>query len=264
MTCTGVCVSNYIMYNGNLVLESSEDLPEDVRKEPISFEEATKNAFLLPIWGISIASSARRELLKIVKICPYDSLYCDTDSDKIRNYEKYLPQINEYNAKMEQLNKEAAERWNFDFEVIKDCGKWMNEGEFDRFKTLGCKRYLYRTKAVPEKKIEAHTEAVVAGMEKGSFLNYCEANHLDPFEAFTDKLYLNPEFSNKITTGYTDDAFEFVLTDKDGVKGRIREESCCALFPIPFTMKMDPEFLALIRLLQKQKEREREVYKGVL
>ena len=104
----------------------------------------------------------------------------------------------------------------------------------------------------------------MAGMEKGSFLNYCEANHLDPFEAFTDKLYLNPEFSNKITTGYTDDAFEFVLTDKDGVKGRIREESCCALFPIPFTMKMDPEFLALIRLLQKQKEREREVYKGVL
>lgn len=264
MCCTGICVDDYILYNGNLILGSSKDLPEEIRKEPKSFEEATKNVFLLPIWGIAITSGARRELLKIVKICPYDSLYCDTDSDKIRNYEQYLPQINEYNAKMEQLNREAAERWGFEFDVIKDMGKWMNEGEFDRFKTLGCKRYLYRTKAIPEKKIEAHTEAVVAGMEKGSFLNWCELNGYDPFEKFEDKLYLAPEFSNKITTGYTDEAFTFKLTDKDGITGRISEESCCALFSIPFTMKMDPDFLALISLLQKKKEREREIYKGVL
>lgn len=264
MCCTGVVVDDYILYKGDLYLASDKELPEDIRKEPRSFEEATKNTFLLPIWGIAIASGARRELLKIVKICPYDSLYCDTDSDKIRNYEIYLPKIEKYNAKMEQLNREAAERWGFDFEVIKDMGKWMNEGEFDRFKTLGCKRYLYRTKSNPEKKIEVHTEAVVAGMEKGSFLNWCEMNGYDPFEKFSNNLYLSPEFSNKITTGYTDEAFSFELTDKDGVKGTISEESCCALFSIPFTMKMDPDFLALISLLQKKKEREREIYKGVL
>lgn len=264
MCCTGVCIVDYIFYNGNLYLANSEELPEEVRQEPKSFEEATKNAFLLPIWGIAIASGARRELLKLVKICPYDSLYCDTDSDKIRNYERYLPQITAYNGHMEQLNREAAQRWGFDFETIKDLGKWMKEDEYSRFLTLGCKRYLYETKAEPEKKIKSHIEAVVAGMEKGSFLNWCEQNGYDPFDKFNDNLYLSPEFSNKITTGYTDEAFSFELKDKNGVSGTIHEESCCALFSIPFTMKMDPDFLALVSLLQKQKEREREVYKGVL
>ena len=267
MMNTGIVQTDYIFYDGQFLDPANEDdaklIPEELRKDPRTWEEATKNLFLIPQQGINVASSARYELLRMFHIAPYDALYGDTDSIKLRNYKQYLPAIEKYNEEMEQLNKEAAERWNLDFNIIKDLGKFMWEGDYKRFKTLGAKRYLYETLPLAPKE-EAHIEAVVAGMEKGSFLHYCEVNKLDPFEAFKDNLYLSPEFSNKLTTAYTDDAFEFDVTDYKGVKCHIKEECCCALYQIPFSMYMDADFVALVLLLAKKKGREREFYKGVL
>ncbi len=152
----------------------------------------------------------------------------------------------------------------------------MWEGDYHRFRTLGAKRYLYET--LPhDPKEDAHIEAVVAGMEKGSFLKYCkykkdpdtgeivEREHpLDPFEEFKDDLYLSPEFSNKLTTSYKDKPFTFTVTDYLGKEVTIHEECCCALYAIPFSMYMDADFVALVALLAKKKEREREFYKDVL
>ena len=267
MLVTGIVQTDYVFYDGQFLDPANEDdaklIPEELRKDPRTWEEATKNLFLIPQQGISIASSARRELLKLFRIAPYDSLYGDTDSCKLRNYKKYLSAIEAYNARMEDLNRQAAERWNLDFNIIKDLGKFMWESDYSRFVTLGAKRYLFETKPMSDKE-EPHIEAVVAGMEKGSFLHYCEVNHLDPFEAFKDDLYLSPEFSNKLTTAYTDEAFEFDVTDYKGVKCHIKEECSCALYQIPFSMYMDADFVALVALLAKKKEREREFYKGVL
>ena len=268
MMNTGIIQSDFVFWNGefwdpnNPEEKLPEDFPEELKKAPKTWEEATKNVFLSPFQGISIAASARRELLKLFKIAPYDALYGDTDSCKLRNYQKYLPAIEAYNAKQEQLNREAAERWGLDFYIIKDLGKFMWEGDYKRFKTLGAKRYLYETKPASDKE-EPHVEAVVAGMEKGSFLKYCEEKKLDPFDAFQDNLYLAPEFSNKLTTSYHDDGFEFTMEDYTGRKVSIREESCCALYAIPFSMYMDADFVALVALLNKKKEREREFYKDV-
>ena len=267
MLVTGIVQTDYVFYDGQFLDPVNEDdaklIPEELKKDPRTWEEATKNLFLIPQQGISIASSARRELLKLFRIAPYDSLYGDTDSCKLRNYKKYLPAIKAYNGRMEDLNRQAAERWNLDFNIIKDLGKFMWESDYSRFVTLGAKRYLFETKPQSDKE-ESHIEAVVAGMEKGSFLHYCEVNHLDPFEAFKDDLYLSPEFSNKLTTAYTDEAFEFDVTDYKGVKCHIKEECSCALYQIPFSMYMDADFVALVALLAKKKEREREFYKGVL
>ena len=280
MMNTGIVQTDYIFYNGQFLNpadpEELEEIPEELRKPPKTWEEATKNLFLIPQQGINVASSARYELLRMFYIAPYDSLYGDTDSVKLRNYKKYLPAIEKYNEEMEQLNREAAERWNLDFNIIKDLGKFIWEGDYAKFKALGAKRYLYET--IPsDPKEEPHIEAVVAGMEKGSFLHYCKYEKdektgeikerkkpLDPFEEFKDSLYLSPEFSNKLTTAYKDDAFSADLTDYKGVKVHIEEESCCALYQIPFSMYMDADFVALVTLLARKKEREREFYKGVL
>lgn len=264
MCATGLAETDYIYYDGNLWLSDDEELPEDVRIPKKPYEKLIEKCFLLPQWAISIAGGARRELLKLFKIAPYDSLYGDTDSDKIRNYKQYLPQIEEYNLHQYELNMEASERWNLDVAFFMDLGKFIKEDEYSRFKTLGCKRYLYETKPEPEKDKVAEVHAVVAGMERGSFLEYCKKSKTDPFDAFTDGLYLKPEFSHKITSSYTDEEFQFELTDYTGHSGNVYEKSCCGLFAIPFSMKMDANFLILIEMLHRKEERRKEVYKDVL
>lgn len=264
MMATGLPETEYIFYNGELVLSNDESLPDDIRKEPKPYEELIKKQFLLPQWAISICGAARRELLKMVLIAPYDSLYCDTDSDKLRNWNQYLPQIAAYNKRMEERNKATAARLGVDFEIIKDLGKFMPEDEYSKFKTLGAKRYLYETLPDAAKHKPSEIHAVVAGMERGSFLAYCDKNKLDPFQAFKPNLYLAPEFSRKITSAYTDAAFDIEVTDYAGRTMTVHEECCCALYEIPFSMKVDPDFLALAALMKKQDARRREIYKDVL
>lgn len=261
---TGLVTSDYIIYNGEILPTDDPSLPEDIRKDPKTYQDAIKNLILLPQWGILVSAISRYELLRLFQIAPYDSLYGDTDSDKIRDFHLYEDQIATYNKHMEELNKQAADRWNLDFEIIKNLGKFMKEDEYLRFKTLGAKRYLYETKAIPEKRIPSKIKSVVAGMEKGSFLEYCKEKELDPFDAFNDNLYLEPRFANKITSNYVDQEFSFKLTDYTGHSGSIYEKSCCALFSIPFSMKIEKDFMDLILALKIKDDRKREVYKDVL
>ena len=271
---TGLNTSDYILWNGELYLGDSEELPEDVRQEPKTYEEAIKKQFMLPIWACQVASFGRRHLLRLFKAVGYDGLYGDTDSCKIRHYKKYLPIIEKMNAEAEALNKASADRLGLNFDYVRNLGKFEFEGEYKRFKTLGAKRYLYETKPDPKSQELPKIVSVVAGMKKGTLLKHCEAKYdkegnlireaLDPFEAFSNNLTLSPEESGKITSAYTDEAFIGELTDYLGNTEEIHEESCCALYAIPFKMKIDPDFIALSKLLKKQEERKREVYHGIL
>ena len=268
MMATGLPESEYIMWNGNLWLNTDENLPEEIRQEKKSYDSLIKKCFLLPQWSITIASASRRELLKIFNCVPnatiYDALYGDTDSIKLRHWERYVDAIEEYNRGQYQENLDACSRWGYDIQYIKKLGMFVKEDEYHRFRVLGCKRYLYETKPNIEEHKPSEIQAVVAGMERGSFLHWCEVKNKDPFDEFKDGLYLKPEFSNKITSAYTDEEFSFELTDYCGITRTIREKSCCALYGIPFSMKMDADFLALIALEQKKEERRKEVYKDVL
>ena len=271
---TGLNTTDYILWNGELYLGDSEDLPEDIRQAPKTYDEAIKKQFLLPIWACQVAAFGRRHLLRLFKEVGYDGLYGDTDSCKIRHYTKYLPFIEKLNAEAEELNIATCERLNLNIDYVRNLGKFEFEGEYKRFKTLGAKRYLYETKPDPESGKLPKIVSVVAGMKKGTLLKHCEEKRdengklirkaLDPFVAFSNNLTLSPEESGKITSRYTDEAFEGELTDYNGVTEKIHEESCCALYAIPFKMKVDPDFIALSMLLKKKEERKREVYHGIL
>lgn len=261
---TGLQTSDFIYWNGDIYPSDSEELPEDIRQKPKTFDSVIKKQFLLPIWACQVAAFGRRRLLRLFKICAYDALYGDTDSCKLRHYKKYMPQIEIMNNEAEIKNRQTAERLGVDAEPVKNLNKFCFEGEYSRFKTLGAKRYLYETKPDPEHGIEKEIHSVVAGMKRGSFLNYCEEKNVDPFKVFSDKLYLSPEFSEKITSKYSDEPFDYTLTDYTGRTKTIHESSCCALFAIPFEMKVDPDFIALSALLKRREERKREVYHGIL
>lgn len=220
-----------------------------------NYFELYRNLLLLPQWSIFIAAFTRADICSILDITGPDSVYYDTDSDKIINYEKYMDAIEEFNARRMKANANM-ELYDFNPEHFRRIGCFELEyiTEPDGLKVLGAKRYVV--------KHDGETQVTVAGMRKGSLEDYCRKNNLDVFETFTDGLKLDRTYSRKQTTSYTDSEFEYVLTDYQGNTAGIHEKSAVAIYAIPFEMNVEKEFLYRISL--NRLERQNQVWKGVL
>lgn len=247
-----------------------------------TYDELVQYLIMLPQWSIYTAAYTRRDIVKSIVGCSdsslpgcgADSVYYDTDSNKILN-------PSEHEAFFEEFNKEKIEKnhnmeiYGNDPKIFERLGCFEKEYSGTRWKVLGCKRYLVTH--------DGKTQVTIAGCVKGSFEKYVEKlyrkeNGIDEeasltdiqekeyedklYEMFTDDLSLPAGESEKTTTVYTDTAFDDVLTDYKGNARHIHEESCVAIIDIPFTMSIEEEFLSRINALSK--ERERMIYKGVL
>ena len=294
-SCFGCCATS--LPEQELVFD--EDMNE-MRLSGISrsYDELVRWLILLPQWAIWIAAYTRNDIVRSItedgttQNYGLDCIYYDTDSNKVRN-----PEAHEW--WFEKFNKERYEEvlkmecYNFDRKLFYKIGSFDFEYEGDRFKVLEAKRYLV--------KHGNEIQVTVAGMVKGSLEEYCEKqrkqdikdkinnvfgvssegkdieqlkeeltreinNSIEEtkdliWDEFTDSLYLSEEDSKKKTTVYTDEYIEDYLTDFEGKKVLIKERSCVAIVPIPFTMSIEAEFLSRIETLKH--ERERMVYKGV-
>ena len=218
-----------------------------------SYAELTRFLIMLPQWAIQIAAYTRRDIVKSIKACDFDSMYYDTDSNKIMNYSKHKAWFEEFNRERRELNM-RANTFEYDKKYFERIGGFELEYIGTRFKVLGAKRYLVEH--------DGKTQVTVAGMVKGSLEKYCEKHDLDIWEEFKDDLYLPAGESEKKTTIYFDHSFDDTLTDYEGNTENIHEGSCVAIIDIPFTMSMEEDFINRIELLSK--ERERMIYKGVL
>lgn len=219
-----------------------------------TYDELTRFLILLPQWAIEIAAYSRAQLIDaILNGGGVDSIYYDTDSNKVNHPEKYEAYYNEFNERMMEVNKNLN-TYGYDKEPFLHIGCWEKEYTGVRYKVLGAKRYLVEH--------DGEIQCTVAGMVKGTLEDYCEDNNLNIWDEFSNNLHLSPEYSKKKTTVYWDEPFEDDITDYLGNKAHISEKSCVSIISIPFHMSMDAYFLELIR--QKKEEREREVYKGVL
>lgn len=220
-----------------------------------SYDELTKNLLVIPQWSLETAALTRLDICRALEVVGMDAAYYDTDSVKYLHYEKYEAFFEEYNKKCIEANHKMN-TYEYDKKYFEHLGCFEYEYDTDQggFKTLGAKRYIY--------KIDGEPHVTVAGMKKGSLENYCEKNGLDIFEVFQDKLILTAADSKKTTTTYTDDPVDDILEDYDGNVCPIHEESCVAIINIPFKMKVDMEFLR--QIVERKRERENMIYKGVL
>ena len=220
-----------------------------------NYFELYRNLLLLPQWAIVTAAYSRADICSILDITGPDSVYYDTDSDKIINYEKYMDAIEEFNARRMEANANM-ELYDFNPEHFRRIGCFELEyvTDPDGLKVLGAKRYVV--------KHDGEIQVTVAGMRKGSLEDYCKKNNLDVFETFTNGLKLDRTYSRKQTTSYTDSEFEYILTDYRGNTEGIREKSAVAIYAIPFEMNVEKEFLYRISL--NRLERQNQVWKGVL
>ena len=257
--------------------EKNELVPSGEKKD---YDSLVRYQVMLPTWAIWTAAYTRRSILRSVMACGpggIDSIYYDTDSNKVKNYSKHKAWFDSFNNEMkEKIAK--MEVYDFDREHFKDLGQFQLEMyPLKRYKVLGCKRYMVTFDETDKEtgEVKEITQVTVAGMVKGTLENYANNEYdfqkaefvprkkpLDMWELFTDDLTLNPPYSDKQTTVYTDSAFTDEITDYKGVKAEIKEGSCVAIIDIPFSMNVEKEFIERIEALRF--ERQYSIYKGVL
>lgn len=246
MMATGI-VERDVIFNEETNQFEYSDFEKDYYKQ-------IRSSKMLPMWAIETAAYSRRKICQALCAMGVDAIYYDTDSVKYINPEKHRPWIEKFNEERMEINR-IMEVYDFDRKHIERIGCFETEFErIDRLKVLGAKRYLLLS--------DGKLTVTVAGMKKGSLEAYCEKNHLDIWEQFTNKLRLPAGDSMKQTTSYCDHEFSFDLTDYKGETNRIYEKSSVAIFDIPFEMSMEKTFLEMIEA--KTEERENQFYKGVL
>lgn len=230
--------------------------PPDYRKRlGIDFRtlrsQGIPKVLLLPQWGIWISAHARHRLLSMVHKINYDVIYCDTDSIYMLNYEEHKTEIEEYNKSILAYNEK-----HFD-NLLSDIGTFdpVNKKHlfYDKFKTLGAKRYIkYDSKEEPKKQINV----TIAGLPKASLPKYCAKHGFDIFEYFDDEMFVSMEFSSKNAHKYNDKEHGDWIIDQYGNKEFMISESSMGIYKCVFTLQLAEYYEDMIEMV-KQKKRQR-------
>lgn len=222
--------------------ESWETETPDTLDEIEKYNQS-RNRFLYYAWGIWVTAYARRNLWTGIIDIGDDYVYSDTDSLKLVNYENHTDYIEWFDAQIIEKMKAVCVHHKLDVSLLnpktkkgvtKMLGVWDYEGTYNRFKTLGAKRYLYQN--------GDKMQLTVAGLSKQNGLNYMlEQSDNDPlkvFEMFDDKLYIPAHKTGKMTHSYLDIEQSFTVTDYLGVPVDIHTLSGVHLEICEFTLSM--------------------------
>lgn len=199
-----------------------------------SYDKCISSSLLSPYWGIYITAYTRLTICTAIYNLGDSALYSDTDSIKNIYDGDYFTVFNE---KIIGVNKRMCEKYNLDFEVFKNLGIFDYEGMYNRFKTLGAKRYLteeYNKDGVLE------CSATVAGLPKKTFIDYAQkVGNDEAFNTFTNAMFF--EVSGKNAHKYTDTKCTAVI---DGEL--MAELSCCYIYPVSFKLNLELSFINAI------------------
>lgn len=261
----GMCVTNPV--NDEIIFED-----EKWDKERPSISSAlikaynSINQFLCYQWGVWVTAWARYELLSGLSAINEDAIYCDTDSIKFVNLQKYSSYIDEFNSRMKTMLITTCEYYGLDENLLhpKDIkgkehwlGIWEYEGKYELFKTLGAKRYMFSK--YNKKKDRIDTNITVSGLSK-KYINPSDyTDKTEPsdkktptqyildnggFDFFTNEMEIPIEYSGRLTHTYVDDKpFRCELTDLNGEKAIVSEYSYIHLEPSTFSMKLSDDFI---------------------
>ena len=202
-----------------------------------SFNAIKSQQWMLPQWGIWVSAGARRKLLKLILQFGDDASYGDTDSCKLDNYKAHLDVIKQHNEETLAYHRWLKEMTGFDFGKL---GIFDDEGAIKRFKTLGCKRYIYQDRLY-------NTHVVIAGLPKGRLETFAIDQGKDIFEVFDNQLFLSTELTNKLTSSYSDHKYSDVIIDDQGHSEVMHEDSGVCLFNVPFNMKLATDYASYIK-----------------
>ena len=211
--------------NGQTGYEPEEkDFDETIEKYYRS-----RNNFLPYQWGVWVTAWARFRLHEMMQMIGRDLIYVDTDSVKFRHKEKHLGDIKTLNKRL-QMEAEASGAFADDRKGIRHyMGVWEHDGDYDRFKTLGAKKYVVD--------IGGRCYSTIAGVSKKAGQRFFEKKGLEAFKIGA----VIPQ-SGHLVAFYNDD--EIHTIEVDGVK--METASNVALIDDTYTIGVTSDYLALM------------------
>lgn len=249
MTVTDI-VRGEIGYENDEYSLTKPDLEAAIKK----YNEG-KRRFLFYPWGVWVTAYARANLFSGILACGDDYIYSDTDSIKVLNWENHMDYINAYNDKIHAKLESAAKFHNLcmdDFAPTnkkgesKPIGVWDFEGVYDRFKTIGAKRYLTQK--------EGKYSLTVAGVNKKKAKDYIVSNWEDPFDALGDHLKIPSEYSGRLTLTYFDEACDGIVVDYLGNSGEYHELSYIHMEPSDYELTLSDDYKKFLNALYDIRE----------
>lgn len=252
-SCYGMMVTNIvrpeILYTGN-------EWKTDIKNTTAAVAQYNKSTsrFLFYPWGCWVTAYARRNLWSGILACGSDYLYSDTDSIKLTNIENHRDYFDGYNANITARINRALDFHGIDRSaacpktikgVEKPIGVWDFDGHYDRFKTLGAKRYMVET--------DGKYSITVSGLNKTVavpyMVRYAKEHGIDPFDMFTDGMYIPPEHTGKLLHSYIDVERSGTVTDYLGNTGTYHELSGLHLSPIDYSLGISEDYFRYIKNL---------------
>lgn len=194
-----------------------------------------RSSFLRYDHGLYITSWARYQLQTAIDIVGPDFVYCDTDSVKYLNPDKYTAQFDKLNRRLQDMAERAgAVAYTAAGEPVY-CGTFDFEGIYSDFCTLGAKKYLY---SYDGKTIHATIAGVNKNVGKEFFTTH-------GFDSFIDGQVLAE--SGKLTAYYDDRPPHDIFVH--GVK--INTASSVSLIDAPYTINVKGEYQEFINYLRR-------------
>lgn len=205
----------------------------------------SSNRFLFYPWGVWVTAYARRNLFTGIIEFGEDYIYSDTDSIKTVNRENHIEYINKYNEMIRNRLYKAMDFHGLSHDLIepktvkgeKKClGVWDFEGYYERFKTLGAKRYMVQK--------DGKVNITVSGLNKKIAVPYLKQKFGDDiFKEFKQGLYVPPEYTGKNTHTYIDNERSGVLIDYLGNKCAYHELSAVHMEGSDYHLSLSKEYV---------------------
>lgn len=239
------------------VRDELEYIDNEYRKERANLVDSikryneNKRRFLFYPWGVWITAYARRNLFTGIESVGSDFIYADTDSIKMLNRVSHESYFNHYNMTIDAKIAAAAAYHRISEEefkpvspkgVQKVLGIWDYEGDYDDFKTLGAKRYLYSA--------GGNLHLTLAGANKQKARDYLNDSG-DPFANFDDGLVIPSNSSGRLTLTYIDDELEGTLVDCNGVPYYYHEKSSIHMEKSEYSLTMSNDFINFLKGVQE-------------
>lgn len=234
-------VREIIEYENDLFQSTKPDLEEAIEK----YNKSIKRFLYYP-WGVWVTSYARANLFSGILACGNDYVYSDTDSIKVLHPEQHMEYIEQYNRGVMEKLARAAEFHKLDISefsplnrkgVPKPIGVWDFEGIYDKFKTVGAKRYMYLQ--------DGEYHLTVAGVNKKKAMQYILKNYSDPFDGLDEGLVVPGDYSGRLLLDYcNDEPCSGVVTDYLGVEGEFSELSYIHMEPTTYELTYSMDYKA--------------------
>lgn len=243
-------IRDELTYSDNTFYTIPKNIAEGIDKYNTNIRR-----FLFYPWGVWVTAYARANLFSGIIEMGDDYIYSDTDSIKSINTERHENYFNSYNAQILDKIELASQYHNLDKSLFapytkngkqKIIGVWDDEGVYDKFKTLGAKRYL-TMKGVQS--TEPKYMITLAGSNKKKTMEYLVGTG-DPFGKFTDGLSIPPENSGRLILSYIDNETIGTVVDMFGIPYEYHELSSIHMEKSEYNLSMSEEFVRYLEGLR--------------